>query len=545
MIRRTRTDIPLLSTGLAIAFVSALSLALGYGREILVAHQFGASRVTDAFFVAYFTPQIVFQLLVTGPLVWALTPLFTQVRVRDGNQAHDRLAGGTLTLAVAIMVPLVAVWMIFSSEIAGVIAPSYQGSAKAMTADLTRIMAPQLITYGAGAVLTAVLYSRGRILLPISAQLVNNVVVFVLIVLLKPTFGIQGVAIAVVIASVAFLATLFIFVLATGRGVWPRAPRLGHHGRRLATGIAPLVAISMLSQIPGFAERAFASGLPGGELAGLAYGYRLLQLAIIAVSAMTTVAFVGLAASAAEHDREGFRKRVAENLHLNVKFSIFAVGATVVLAPQLVGLAYSGGQISVGDEHLISVTTAMAAAGLPLIAVIGAFQQPLFATSRWRPLAVLTGIQTAVNVAASAVLISVAGYRGFVAANVFALFIAAVGYVAYSWRRYGLSHRLLARSVVHTAVATALASFVLLGLHLFGWNHGAGRVGAALYLGLDLAVYASVVLVVLAAARDETALALIRMVQRRALGYLGGNSQPRISPSEWPAKSEMSSGHSE
>jgi putative peptidoglycan lipid II flippase len=527
--RRTGTEIHLPTAGLAVAFVSTLSLALAYGREILIAHQFGASRVTDTFFVAYFTPQIIFQLLITGPLVWALTPLFAQVQLRDGDEERDRLAGGTLTIAVATLVPLAAGWMLFAREIAGVMAPFYGNSARDMTADLSRIMAPQLVTYGAGAVLTAVLYSRGRVLLPVGGQLANNAVLLVLIVFLKPLFGIQGVAIAVVLASGVFLATLVIGVAATGGSVWPRVPRLGAHGRRLATGVAPLVAISALSQVPGFAERAFASRLRAGELAGISYGYRLLQLGLTAIGAMTTVAFVGLAAHLARQDRDGFRARVAENLHLNLKFGILAMGATAVLAPRLVHVAYSGGEISPGDEHIITTTTAMAAAGLPLVALIGALQQPLFAMSRWRVLARLTAFYVVVNVSASAVLITLAGYRGFVAANLLALLAASAAYIRYSRRRYDLRFSRLGQSLGQTSVAAAAGSGVVLAVNLFAWTHALSRADAALALGLSLGIYAAVALIILTAARDQVALALINVARRRLEAAAFPNTRSKVS----------------
>jgi murein biosynthesis integral membrane protein MurJ len=513
--RRTGNDVHLPTAGLAVASVSVLSLAFAYGREILIAHQFGASRVTDTFFVAYFTPQIIFQLLITGPLVWALTPLFAQVRLQDDEQANDRLAGGILTVAVATLGPLAAGWMLFADQVATVMAPFYGSSAKELTADLSRIMAPQLLTYGAGAVLTAVLYSRGRVLLPVLAQLINNVVLLILILFLKPSLGIHGVAVSVVVASGAFFLTLAVGVALTGGPIWPRVPRLGSHARRLATSVAPLVAISALSQVPGFAERAFASSLAPGELAGISYGYRLLQLALTAIGALTTVAFVGLAANAASHDREGFRTRVGENLRLNLKFGVLAMGALAVLAPLLVHVAYSGGRISSGDEHLIALTTAIAAVGLPFIGLIGALQQPLFAMLRWPVLAGLTVFYVAVNVPASAILIKAAGYRGFVAANLLALFAAGSAYVAYSWKRYDLRHCRLGRSLAQACVAAGVASCVLLALNMLAWNHGLGREEAALALGLSLAVYTAVVLIVLTVLREEVALALIAMIRRR------------------------------
>jgi peptidoglycan biosynthesis protein MviN/MurJ (putative lipid II flippase) len=135
-----------------------------------------------------------------------------------------------------------------------------------------------------------------------------------------------------------------------------------------------------------------------------------------------------------------------------------------------------------------------------------------------------------VNVIASAVLITVAGYRGFVAANVLALLVAAGAYAGYSWRRYDLRYRPLGRSLGQTAVATTAASGVVLALNQFVWNDGLNRVDTAFALSLSFGVYAVVAFGMLIAARDEVALAFIEVVRRRFQAALLPSPRSRVSP---------------
>ena len=61
----------------AIGLATLASRVLGYVRDMVVAHTFGAGPVTDAFLVAFRIPNLLRRLLGEGALSTAVIPVFT------------------------------------------------------------------------------------------------------------------------------------------------------------------------------------------------------------------------------------------------------------------------------------------------------------------------------------------------------------------------------------------------------------------------------------------------------------------------------------
>ncbi|MEP7293644.1 MAG: hypothetical protein ABI835_17790, partial [Chloroflexota bacterium] len=63
------------------------SRALGMAREIAVTGLFGASRSTDAFYVATLVPRTIYDLLIGGQLNGAIIPVLSEVVTKQGQKA--------------------------------------------------------------------------------------------------------------------------------------------------------------------------------------------------------------------------------------------------------------------------------------------------------------------------------------------------------------------------------------------------------------------------------------------------------------------------
>lgn len=425
-----RSDGPASFTG-ATAVVGAVtlcSLILGYGREVLIGTQFGATRVTDAFFLAFFTPQMIYMVVLAGPVLWATAPMLSKIAVRQGETAATHRGGelAMATLAVTTVVALVV--LIAAHPIVQGIAPHLSGEDQALTRDLFRIMILQIIPYGVGAVMAALLYSRGRVLLPVVAQLVNNAAVVVLIISLHNTLGIHGVALAVNAASVLYCGFLVVAVRSTGPPL-----RLRVRSLRPTRGVAPasllgLVAVAVWSQVPGLWERALATSLPPGYLSAIAYGYRVVQIGLGLLFAATSVAFAAMARSHARQDVELLRAQSDSSVKLNVIIGFVMAGGVLTVAPFVVRLAYD----PAGNANAVLITniTMLACSGLPLLALTAALTQPLLVAARTRLFALCASVGVLVHLASSTVMIPMFGYKGFIAANLAAQVAAAGTYLA-------------------------------------------------------------------------------------------------------------------
>src|SRR5215831_4523470 len=90
----------------SVAVLSALGMGAGYARDAAVAAWFGASAVTDAFFVATIIPTAIAAVAISGTLAPALLPVFAD-SLRTPRDAWA-LADSVLTVAAGALLALSA-----------------------------------------------------------------------------------------------------------------------------------------------------------------------------------------------------------------------------------------------------------------------------------------------------------------------------------------------------------------------------------------------------------------------------------------------------
>ena len=71
------------SAALLIAFAGIASRVLGFLRDRILASQFGAGDVLDAYYAAFRVPDFIYGFLVLGALGAAFTPVFTELLVEN------------------------------------------------------------------------------------------------------------------------------------------------------------------------------------------------------------------------------------------------------------------------------------------------------------------------------------------------------------------------------------------------------------------------------------------------------------------------------
>ncbi len=85
---------------------------LGFIREVVIAHYFGAGMATDAFFVAFQLPNTFRRLLAEGSLTVSFIPVFSKTMIDKGREAALSLANNAFTALTLILIMLVAAGVI-------------------------------------------------------------------------------------------------------------------------------------------------------------------------------------------------------------------------------------------------------------------------------------------------------------------------------------------------------------------------------------------------------------------------------------------------
>lgn len=154
-----------------------VSRVLGLLRTSMFAYVFGASATSDAFIQAFLIPDFIFNIVAGGALGSAFIPVFVKYIESDRDEKTAwHVTSSALNLAIAIMMGLAVLTMIFARQIVPLYNPAVHDPKQLdLIASLTRIMLLQPIALGAGVIVTAVLQARQNFLLPAIGTVLYNI----------------------------------------------------------------------------------------------------------------------------------------------------------------------------------------------------------------------------------------------------------------------------------------------------------------------------------------------------------------------------------
>jgi putative peptidoglycan lipid II flippase len=190
-----------LSAATLIMIMIAVSMVLGLFRQRVLASYFNPDSLS-LFFAAFRLPDAIFQVLVFGTFSSAFIPVFTKT-LKEGEKKAWILAGKVVSIGLAIFIFAVVAIGVFAPQIYAFIAPGYGPDGTARVAFMARILFAAQGFFVISYVLTGVLESLRRFLVPALAPIFYNLGIILGTVLLTPYLGLTAPAVGVVIGAFA------------------------------------------------------------------------------------------------------------------------------------------------------------------------------------------------------------------------------------------------------------------------------------------------------------------------------------------------------
>ena len=491
-----------------------LSRVTGVGRWAALSYSLGATTLTDTYWLANNTPNIIYELALGGVLSGTLLPAF--VRAFRSDDDEDRggweAVSALVTVAVVASAVLALVFLVVAPLFVSLYTLRNSGQLAAeqrsVAVDMVRLFAPQVFFYGLISVSTALLNARRRFAAPMFAPVLNNLLVIGVLVAfphVTDTTTLAGVRAdrgALLFLGLGTTAGVFVMALAQlpvrtlVRHVrWRWQP--DHPAVRTVIRLSGwTVAFVLANQISLFLVYFLANGR-GGDVTiyGLALPFFQLPHGIIAVSIMSAIA-PDLAALWADDDVPGFRRRLVLGIRTISAVMVPAAVGYILLARPIVGLVLDHGRLAEGDADDLGRTLALMAIGLPAYSLWLYFTRAYQALQDTRSLFVLYVVENAVNIAAALALYPSMGVEGLGLAYALAYIIGSGAALVDLRRRLGgLEGRDLGTSLARIAVATAvMAGAVAVVAPLVGTSQGAGaaaRAGVATVVGVTVYLVAA------------------------------------------------------
>ena len=362
-----------------LATSSVVSAILGFLRDRLLAGRFGAGQELDIYYAAFRIPNLIFGLLISGGIIAAFLPIFSEYYKQDKEKAW-KLASNVLNVFLFFSILICLLLIIFVPHFIGLVVPGFDQKNKAMTILLTRIMFLSPIFFGISNILASILQYFRRFLVYALAPVLYNVGIIIGIMLFAPIFGLKGLAFGVVLG--AFLHWFCQLPSAIHCGFrWEPVFSLFSSGlKRIIRLMIPRTISAVASHLNLIVITAIASTIGVGSIAifNLAEHFRSLPIGVIGGS-FAVAAYPFLARLEAENKREKFTKSLALTCRRVLFLTIPLSFLLFLLRAQIIRLILGTGKFDWLATRLTAGSLGLFAFGIFAYSLIPLFTRAFFA----------------------------------------------------------------------------------------------------------------------------------------------------------------------
>lgn len=272
--------------------ITLISKLMGLFREIGIAASFGSGLETDAFYVAFLIPTLIFTSI--GLALQNLFMIeFTRVKDQsDDLRTQSQLISKMVNILLIVALVLFTLSFFLTDLVVKIVAPGFTDPAKIdLTVTLTRILLPTVVVIPIYHIKASVMKVYHRFGTVGMIDLIFNISQLVYLFFFADRFGIQGLAYAILIA---FVLQWVIVELLMAKMGFRHSFHLGLKDdsiKRIFQLFFPTLISFIVIQLNAIIEKIIASTLPEGSISALNYAMMVRNLVfnILVLSVITVI----------------------------------------------------------------------------------------------------------------------------------------------------------------------------------------------------------------------------------------------------------------
>jgi putative peptidoglycan lipid II flippase len=320
-----------------------LSRITGLFRDVVVASTFGASPLTDAFFVAFRIPNLLRRIFAEGAFSSAFTPSFSRLVEKDFQKAKV-LAEGVLFLLIVALGLVLLFGELLAGWIIKLTAPGFSEGQRLLATSLLREMFPYIVLVSLVAFCGAILNSFKHFFAPSFSTVLFNISIIISVVLLSKKLSVHSIALGVIAGGILQLILQIPFLLK--KKFFPK-PKLffTEETYTVLKNIVPGIFGFGVRQVSMLIDTFLASFLTVPAVSYLYYANRLVQLPLgMFAIAISQVILPSL--SRLKPRSSLFVGQLLDGLELCFAVVVPSVVGLLVLGTPIVDMIYAHGTFS-------------------------------------------------------------------------------------------------------------------------------------------------------------------------------------------------------
>ncbi len=400
-------SIQLLKSTVVVGSMTFISRILGFIRDMVVAHFFGASLGLDAFIVASKIPNFMRRLFAEGAFSQAFVPILSEYRVKKDEEEVkifvDRVSGcfALVLLAVTVIGILIAPILVL------LFAPGFitaeNGARFSLATDMLRITFPYLFFISLTAFAGGILNTYGRFAIPAVTPVFLNIMMILAAIWMSPLFAEPVIALAWGVCLGGIIQLLFQWPFLKQLNLLPK-PKIHWKDegvRRILILMLPALLGVSVNQLNLMLSSIFASFLPVGSVSWLYYAERLMEFPLGGFAvALATVVLPKLSSHHADNNHQEYSKTLDWGLRWILLVGLPAAIGLCLLAGPLLATLFQSGKFS--DHDVLMSQPCLMAYSLGIMGFMGV---KIFASAFYSKQNIKTPVRYAmVTVVANAIL---------------------------------------------------------------------------------------------------------------------------------------------
>lgn len=411
---RNKTTEGVMKAASILMIMNFIASMLGYARQIIIAHYFGANGITDAYYAAFKIPDLIYNVLVGGGLSSAFIPVFSSYLADNDDDNGFRMASTILNIVAIVAGIASVIGIIFAPQIIPFVVDPTKGVDVVLTIKLTRIMLFQSFFMCLTGICMGILQSYKNFAPPSIGSVIYNVVMIVFgLILMKAGLGISSFSISVVLGAIAHFAIQVIFIKKK-EFIYYKIIDLEHAGvSKFFRLFWPMLLGISVGQVNLLVNNYFGSRVGASIVTTMQNAISIQQLPInmfgfsIALSVFPTMV---------EHYSQGKIKHYKKDLSMAVRNMVFitlpATFGLIAVREPLVRTMFLHGEFNSENVRTLSTLIIFYCAGITAYCVRQVFLQAFYSIQ-------ITSIPVAINITVlllnilfSFILVKVMGANG-------------------------------------------------------------------------------------------------------------------------------------
>ena len=356
-------DVEVKKTVVMIMFITLLSKVIGFGREVLISYYYGASNISDAYFISLTIPVVILS-FVGVSITTGYIPFYSKILRDDGEGEGLRFSNILMSVSILISFVLILLVSVFTEPVVKLFASGFEGETLHLAIGFTRVTVWSMVFSGMLFILSGYLQIKEQFLWPALLGFIYNLAI-ILSVLLSKQISIDFLAYGLVASS--FLQVVLLFFLSWKEGfVFRFTPDVKYkHLRSFGKSALPLIFGLSITQINVLVDKTIASSISVGGISALNYADRLNAFILsTVVMSISVVVYPRMAKAASEKDRVQMKNILSESMVFIALLLIPSSIGAMIFSKEITHMLFARGAFDTVALQLTSTSLMFYALGM-------------------------------------------------------------------------------------------------------------------------------------------------------------------------------------